>query len=52
MFNNIVNNISEEDNLDTFISELEHINDDYGYVQTYIYLFFFICLVISIILLH
>lgn len=55
MFNNRVANVNDDDSdiLDITISELNNtINYDYDYVQSYIYLFFFICLITGIIIFH
>ena len=39
----------DPDHLDTIINNLNSINDDYDYYQTYFYIFLFVCLITGII---
>lgn len=41
---------TDPDPLDTIINNLNSINDDYDYCQTYFYIFLFVCLITGIIL--
>ena len=40
---------ADADPLDTIINNLNSINDDYDYCQTYFYIFLFVCLITGII---
>ena len=54
MFNNKITdisetNVSEDNTLDNYCL---NIDDDYGYIQTYFYIFLFICLIAGIIIIN
>lgn len=54
MFNNKITDISETSIIenDTLNNYCPNINEDYGYIQTYFYIFLFICLITGIIIIN
>jgi len=55
LFNNRIANAeadanTDTDPLDAIINNINSINDDYNYYQTYFYIFLFVCLITGIIL--